>query len=108
MSLSLPFERIKHIHDKYMHIVSGYIRNIQTKEIPESIKLEILLFYYNTFESSILTDNECIYKLLSLFEEQSVLKHLTDYSYRLIFRGTRDGFKSQTFYDKCNKKHTLC
>ena len=107
MSVSLPFERIKHINDKYLHIVFGYIHNIQTKEIPESIKLVILLFYYSTLESSILRDNECD-KLLSLFEQENVFKHLRNYSYKLLFRGTRDGFKTKTFYEKCNKKHTLC
>ena len=107
MSLSLPFERIKLINNKYIHIVFGYIRNEQTKQIPESIKLVILLFYYNTIQSSILTDNECD-KLLSSFEQANVFKHLRSYSYKLLFRGTRDGFKTKTFYEKCNKKHTLC
>ena len=106
MSLNLPFERIKHIDTKYKCAVSGYLRN-QILKIPESILLVILLFYYNSIESSILTDAECD-KLLSLFEQENVLKNLKNCSYKLLFKGTRDGFKSKTFYEKCNKKNTLC
>ena len=50
MSLSLPFERIKNIDIKYKHAVAGYIRNMQTSEIPESIQLIILLFYHEGIE----------------------------------------------------------
>ena len=108
MSQSLPFERVKHIHIKYKHIVSGYIRATRIFEIPESIKLVILLFYYKTIESTILTDDEC-YKLLSLFDENKVFKHLGNHSYKLLFRGTRDGFTTKNFYEKCfNKKNSVC
>ena len=107
MSTSLPFEKIKHIHSKYKFTVTGYIRNVKISEIPESIILVILLFYYNTIESSILTDDEC-HKLLSLFETENVFKNLGNYSFKLLFQGTRDKFKSKTFFENCNKKHTLC
>ena len=108
MSLHLPFERIKRIDVKFKHIISGYIRNMNASEIPESILAVILLFYYNTIESSILTHDECD-KLLSLFEEANVFKKLRLYSYKLLYKGTRDGFTSNIFYEKCNKKeNTLC
>ena len=108
MSECLPFERIKRIDTKHSYTVSGYIRNIRTPHIPESVQLIILLFYYNTIDSSILTDDECD-KLLSLFEKENVFKTLGNYSYKLLFRGTRDGFEAETFYAKCDdKKNTIC
>ena len=50
MSASLPFERLKNIDTKHKFAVAGYIRNTQKSEIPESIQLIILLFYYATIE----------------------------------------------------------
>ena len=105
--MDLPFEKVKHIQGKYKDIISGFIRALRILEIPESVQLIILLFYYNTIESSILKDDESN-KLLTLFEKENVFKGIRNYSYRLLFRGTRDGFKTKTFYEKCNKKHTLC
>ena len=106
MSLSLPFERLKRIDTKYKNAVSGYVRNVQTAEIPESIQLIILLFYYNIIDSSILTNEECD-KLLSIFDQQNTLKNLGLYACKLLFKGTRDGFITTTFYTKCHKPHTF-
>ena len=106
MSQELPFERIKQVHDKYKYTVSGYVRNMQLLEIPESIILVILLFYYNTIESSILTDDECD-KLLSLFDAQNKFQELGNYSYKLIYKGTRDGTEITHFVSKCHRKTNL-
>ena len=106
MSLSLPFERTKHIHGKYKHTVSGYVRMMQILQIPESIQLVILLFYYNAIESSILTDNECD-KLLSLFDEQNKFNDLGNYSYKLIYKGTGYGTEMSNFVSRCYEKPNL-
>ena len=106
MSVRVPFERIKCIKNKYIDIVSGYIRAEKSLKIPEPIKLVILLFYYNTIETSILTDNECD-KLLQLFEGQNKFKHLPQYSYKLIYKRTRDGAGLADFESKCYDKPNL-
>ena len=97
MSESLPFERVKRIiisvNTQYLAIC-----NIQISQIPESILSVILLFYYNTIESSILTDKECD-ELLTLFEQKNVFKNVDYDSYKLLFKGTRDGFKADAFYE---------
>ena len=107
MAQCLPFERTKHIDDKYKHAIFGYVRTRIMLEIPESILLVILLFYYSKIQSSILTDNECD-ELLSLFEKENVFKNVNNYSYKLLFRGTRDGFEAETFYARCNEPNTIC
>ena len=108
MSQGLPFERLKHILSKYKDTVSGYIRAMKKLQIPESITVVILLFYYNAIESSILTDTECD-KLLSLFDEQNKFKNLGNYSYKLIYKGTRDGTEMSHFVSRCyDKPNLLC
>ena len=106
MSLNLPFERVKHIDAKQKQAISGYIRDINTPDIPEFISLVILLFYCHTLESSILT-NEEFDELLSLFEQKEVFNNLGNHSYKLLFKGTRDGFKTNTFYETCSKPKYL-
>ena len=75
-------------------------------EIPESVLLVILLFYYNSIESSILTDNECD-KLLSLFEEQNKFEDLGQYSYKLIYNSHKDGKTMKEFVERCHGKPNL-
>ena len=106
MSLTLRFDRIKRIGNKYKYTISGYVRHQKISNVPESIILVILLFYYNTLESSILTDEECD-KLLSLFEEQNKFKELGNYTYKLIYKATRDGQGRNAFVSRCYNKHNL-
>ena len=110
MSECLAFDRVKSINDKHKHLVSGYMRKYVglILDIPESIILVILLFYYDIIGSSILTDKENDI-LLSLFEKQNKFQHLDNYSYNLIYKRTRDGLKESDFKSRCHdKKNLLC
>ena len=106
MPAKLAFETIKRINDKYKYLVSGFVRNIYVEDVPESVVLIILLFFYNIINSSILTHKESD-KLLSVFEEGDKFKDLGNYSYKLIYKRTRDGCKENDFKDKCHDKTNL-
>lgn len=96
MAEALPFERLKHINDKYVMTVSGYFRKISVESVPESVKLVVLLFYYNCIDSSILRLDEND-KLLELFASQNKFKDLGNYEYKLIYKASRDGQKGIIF-----------
>lgn len=107
MALKLPFDRIKRIKDEHKWLVSGYIRK-NKRSIPQSIISVILLFYYNTIDTSILNDEECE-KLLDLFESENKFTHLGHYSYQLIYKKSRDGSNGTDFRDKVHdKRNVLC
>ena len=74
---------------KKKNLVMGYIRSIETSMIPDAVKLIILLFYYNTINSSILTDDESD-TFLKLCEEKNKLKDLGNYSFKLIYKRSVD------------------
>lgn len=93
---SLPFERLKHINDKYEMIVTGCLREMYIESVPESIKLIVLLFYYNCIDSSILSHDEND-KLLKLFESQNKFTDLGSCEYKLIYKASRDGQKGVIF-----------
>ena len=102
MALSLPFERLKHINDKYEIIVAGFFRlEVYGQIIPE-------LFYYNAIDSSILSLKEND-KLLQLFESQNKFKHLENYEYKLVYRASKDGQKGEIFKEMVyGKQNILC
>ena len=108
MATKLAFDRIQRINERYKQLVSSFIRTVHDLSIPESIALVTLLFYYNILESSILTDEEND-KLLYLFDEQNKFQDLGNYSYKLVYKRTRDGVQENDFKDKCHdKKNLLC
>ena len=108
MSLRLPFDRIKRIKNKDKCLVWGYLRTSNQSSIPESIISVILLFYYNTIDTSILNDQECE-TLLKLFESENKFKDLGNYSYKLVYKRSRDGYEGKHFKDKVHdKQNVLC
>ena len=70
-------------------------------DIPESIQIVILLFYYNTIESTILSNEERD-KLLTLFDEHNKFKDLEPFSFNLLYKCSRDGWNEKNFKNKCH------
>ena len=109
----MKFERVKQIPKRLKSIVYGFIRktgcNLSIKhEVPELIYFIVLLFYYNSLRSSILTDEESD-KLLSLFEQKDKFNHLTHYSFNLIHKASKNGWSDTAFDGNCHgKKDILC
>ena len=100
---SLPLERIKLIRQRIKDIVSGFVRECESSsdldekfEIPTSIHLVILLFYYNTIESAILKTEE-VDNLLSLFNKNGKFKDLGHFEYNIIYQGTKEQFSEEVF-----------
>ena len=99
---SLPFDRIKCIDDETKMITFGYIRTIYTnQQIPEAVQCIVLLFYARHLDSEILTDAETK-TLLDLFEKHDKFTELGNFYYDRIFHGLEDGFRAQTFVEKCH------
>ena len=108
MSYPLKFDRVKNIPNKWRNLKSGYIRKMKVINMPDSIKLVVLLFYYHRIESSILSIEETD-KLQTLFNEKNKFKELGNYSYKLIYRRSVDGWQEKTFKDKCHDRiNVLC
>lgn len=105
------FERLKKVNQKYKNIVFGYLRDQQVNlleddEIPALVQSTILLFYYQSLESSILSDTECD-KLLTMFDEQNKFKEFGHHSFELIYSSKRDGDGIDNFSSKCEDKPNL-
>ena len=117
MSQHLPFERVKNINQRYVDIICGYTRKCQCLlpsnetyyQIHKSIQYSILLFFYTSIESKILTDKETD-KLLSMFDQQNKFKELdAGYSCNLLYASYRDGIGEKIFKDICHDRaHLLC
>ena len=116
MTGTLPFEKIKIIPDNHKHCVFGFIRKCQSLfktneayyQIHKSIQYSILLFYYASIDSKILSDEE-IDTLLSMFAEQNKFKELGPYSYDLLYASYRDGIGEKPFKKLCHdKKNLVC
>ena len=112
---TLPLERIKRIKQSIKDTVSGFVREFESSsdlndqlEIPTSVQFIILLFYYQTIDSTILTIEEED-NLLSLFNEHKKFNHLDNFEYNLIFQGTKDQFSEKSFKEKVHgHKNILC
>ena len=110
MSSTLSFERVKRIPNKWKGLLSGYLREavFPSNDIPESIKIVVLLFFYRIIESSILTQKETDI-LLSLFDEKNKFNDLGIFSYKLIYKRSVDGKKyDKVEYKVKDKKNILC
>ena len=116
MATRLPFENIKAIPDNHKDIVFGYLRKCQSDfesnatyyQIHQSIQYTILLFYFCSIDSKILTTEETD-QLISLFAEQNKFKHLEPYQYDLLFASYKDGMTENVFKEKCHdKENVIC
>ena len=80
-------------------------------QIPEPIYFVIILFYWNSLNSKILTDNESN-TLFDMIEKNEKLKHFGRFhsiSYQLIFQSYKAGKNEKKFKSIChNKKNLLC
>ena len=107
----MDLKRVSRIPAKYKTIVQGYVGQVQTVfpdqnsyfNIVDLIKHIILLYFYQGFESKILSDHEQeIFR--NLFIENK--KFMVNNDWKLIYRGSRDGFAQETcvlkVYDKPN------
>ena len=113
MSTALPFDRVKQINQGIRDCVYGFIREAQCLwksdnayyQIPESIQIIILLFYYR-INSSLLTAQGCN-TLLSMFEEQNKFHGLGNYEYNLIHRCSVDEFDEEIFKNKVHNRPNI-
>ena len=88
--MAMKFDKLKRIKQEHQDIVFGYIRAQIDHPIPDLIRSIILLFYYQSLESSILSDAECD-KLFTMFDGQQKFKEFDQYSFELIYSSKRDG-----------------
>ena len=114
MAATLSFERIKKMPQKAKDIVSGFIgrNNIKNSfHIPKSVYYTILLFYWRSLQSEILTDDESE-ALLDLFQAKHKFKHYGDFNriaYELIYQSYAEEEKETSFKRTCHsKKNLLC
>ena len=112
----LNLRRVRQISQKEKDTVYGYIKIIQTMfstddnpyyTIDQLIQDLILLYFHALIDTKILTRKEQN-KLLQMVEN-----HLDDkYSgneWKLLYRGSRDGFGREKFHQKCDlKENTIC
>ena len=91
-------------------LISGWVRK-QIEEkfnkmiVPNGIKYMIVLYVvFLEIDSLILKDTEKnkLYDLLSKKWNTSFIEC------KLLYRGSRDGYNSKTFYNKCSVENTLC
>merc|ERR1719203_1772021 len=109
--MATEFDKLKKINQKYKDIVFGYIRGqrentLDDDPIPDLIRSIILLFYYQSLESSILSDAECD-TLMTMCDEQNKFKELGQYSFELIYSSKRDGNGIDNFASKCEDQQNL-
>ena len=110
----LPFDKVKRIKPSIKCMVFGYIRNCQALlptsaayyQIPKIAKHIILLFYYSSIESQILTDTECD-ELCKLFQENNKFSDLGQFEYNLIYASYNDGIGEKIFREKCHEKENI-
>ena len=108
----MDLKRISNIDQKYIDIVFGYIKDIQTLFpsddnpyyiIADLIKHLSLLYYYQAINSHILSSKEES-DFLSLLKNKKSLNHLGDYSWKILYRKSQDGFNFDIIR---NKTHGL-
>ena len=114
MSTLLKFERIKKTPQKVKDIVAGFIGRNEVNspyQMPESIYFIIILFYWISLESKILTDEECN-TLLDMIEKNNKFKHFGPFqliSFKLIFKSYQPDAREIKFKSNCHhKKNLLC
>ena len=108
------FKKVKLIRKKDKDIVYGYIKRMQLMFpddnpffiIVQLIQDIVLLYFHAVIDSKILSDNEqtTLYEMVN----NHTNNEFTD-DWKLLYRGTRDGYKRNEFYKKCHlKKNTIC
>eukprot|EP01083_Nonionella_stella_P178459 630446_1 len=106
---AILFDDIKTIDRETELCVYGYIRGCQSLlpsidpyyNIPQLVHYIVLSFHGARLDSSILSKSET-HTLLSLLQQPG--KGLSDKRWRLLYRGSRDGFAANVFHNKCDGK----
>ena len=113
-NLNVSLKKVKHIGQRDKDIVYGYLKRAQLilpsdntyYTIVQLIQDLCLLYFHKIIDTEILSDDEQI-KFIEIVHKHLHNKDLNDW--KLLFRGTRDGFKGNNFYEKCNKiSNTIC
>lgn len=113
MSYTISFGRLKSIHETHKRIVSRYIR-LTRKSVPGVIHSLILLFYYESIPSSILTESESDTLSTILRARDQRLFHYdfpsgSYFEYKLIYSSSLHGIGEDIFKQKCHREeHLLC
>ena len=106
--MGADFKPIASIDQKYVDIVFGYVRSIQSLfpvddnpyyVIAQLIKHLCLLYYHNAINSSILSSQEES-DFLALLKKKKSLDHLSDFSWKLLYRKSDDGFSFDIVREK--------
>ena len=112
----IDFKHIRSISQRDKDIVYGYMREMQSffpdKNayfiINRLIQDLTLLYFRVKLDTEILTAEEEI-KLMQMVNDHLKSKYNDGIIWKLLFRGTRDGFKRDDFYKKCDKMgDTIC
>ena len=91
-------------------LMKGYVRNEIEKKykhiiVPNGIlRIFSLFVVYTSIDSLILSDDEKD-KLHSML---SAKWNVSFIDFHLLYRGSRDGYESNAFYEKCAVENTLC
>eukprot|EP01083_Nonionella_stella_P025151 69290_1 len=93
-------------------LIYGYIGDIaklfNNKTIPLSINEMILVYYFITFDSVILNSKDTQMFVQLLADTKRNIETEFESEYKLLYRATNDGWKYDTFFDKCkDAKQTL-
>ena len=94
--MALDLKKVSKISQRYRDIVNGYIKEVQQLfptanayyNIVDLIQHCILLYFYQQFESKILTDDEQeIFRNLFIDNDKAII----DESWKLIYRRSKNG-----------------
>ena len=112
--MAANLRKVRKIGQTHKDLVYGYMKRMQLMfadeesyfTIAQLIKDLCLLYSHPAISSKILTQKESI-KLLKMVNHHRQIKSSNEW--KLLFRGSRDGFRRKDFFDKCNKMdNTLC
>ena len=108
----MDFKRVNKINQKYKDIVNGFTNKVQETlpdnnsyfNIVDMIKHIILLYYYQLFETDLLTNQEQE-ELIELFKSNGKL--IIDYPWISLYRSKKDGLSRNNFVDKVHNKQCI-
>lgn len=107
----MEFEKVKKIPQRHKDIVFGYLRNCCSNnasyyQIPKPVQYSILLFYFASMESQILTPQE-IDACMKLFAEQNKFSDIGAYEYKLLYASYTHGIHEEIFKKMCHDQKNL-
>ena len=108
----MDLKKITKIPQRHKEIVNGYIRQAQSimprdnayYNIVDLIKQKILLFYYYSFESNLLNDEQKD-KLLKLLDDSN--KEIANWPWSREYESAKHGFTTSAFAEKIHNKQNI-